>query len=171
MPLQRHQCVRSTIPGFHTRYVPPSGFLTLLTVSSLQHLPVAQATGTTHGVHPAELFPLAEPYAFRRRCPLAVSDIAFFCSEDQRITMPRDFRALLPARIRIPTEARRPGGTDTLLGFCLSRAVPRKLWCRLPGPFLPALSTSVLRGDRTSGASRPYRPAGRTDPHGPTRLS
>jgi hypothetical protein len=39
-------------------------------------------------------------------CPLAVSDIESFCSEDQRVTMPRSFRALLPARIRSlrPTE-------------------------------------------------------------------
>jgi hypothetical protein len=31
--------------------------------------------------------------------------------------MPRDSRAFLPARIRIPTRARGPGGTDALLGL------------------------------------------------------
>ena len=129
---------RSTIPGFHTRFVPPPGFLTLLTVSSLRHLPITW-TGATHGVHPAELFPLAEPYAFRRRCPLVVSDIAFFCSEDQRITIPRDFRAFLPARIRIPTRARRFGGTDALLGLSPLQSVSHTPWNRLPGSFLLAL--------------------------------
>jgi len=151
---------RSTNPGFQTRCVPPSGFLTLLTVSSLRHLPVSR-TGATHGVHPSELFPLAEPYASRRRFPLAVSDIAFFCSEDQRITMPRSFRALLPARIRIPgSRTRRFGGIDALLGIRLSRAIPRTPWNRLPGPFLPALPPSVLRGDRKTGAPRLYRVCG-----------
>ena len=151
---------RSTNPGFHTRCVPPSGFLTLVTVSSLRHLPVSR-TGATHGVHPSELFPLAEPYAFRRRFPLAVSDIAFFCSEDQRITMPRSFRALLPARIRIPCpEPEGSRGSMLSWDFRLSRAIPRTPWNRLPGPFLPALSPSDLRGDRKTGAPRPYRVCG-----------
>jgi hypothetical protein len=56
---------RSTIPGFHTRFVPPSGFLTLLTVYSLQRFPISRI-GAVHGVHPTERFPPAEPYAFRR---------------------------------------------------------------------------------------------------------
>jgi len=151
---------RSTNPGFHTRCVPPSGFLTPLTVSSLRHLPVSR-TGATHGVHPAELFPLAEPYASRRRCPLAVSDIAFFCSEDQKITMPRSFRALLPARIRIPApEPEGPGGSMLSWDFRLSRAFPRQPWNRLPGPFLPALSPPALRRDQTTGAPRPCRVRG-----------
>jgi hypothetical protein len=53
--------------------------------------------------------------------------------------MPRDFRALLPARIRIPTQARGPGGTDALLGLSPLQSVPRTPWNRLPGSFLPAL--------------------------------
>jgi hypothetical protein len=48
---------RSTNPGFHTRFVPPSGFLTLLTVCSLRHFPVSR-TGATRGVHPSRAFPL-----------------------------------------------------------------------------------------------------------------
>jgi hypothetical protein len=98
-PLQRHEHGRSTNPGFQPRYVPPPEFLTLLTVCSLPGRP-ATRTGATHGVRPAELFPSAEPYALRRRCPLAVSGIAFSCSENQKITMPRSSRALLPAKIR-----------------------------------------------------------------------
>jgi hypothetical protein len=72
---------RSTHPGFHTRFVPPSGFSTLLTVCSLRRFPTSRA-GTAHGVRPSELFPLPEPYAFPRRCPPAVFDIASYCSED-----------------------------------------------------------------------------------------
>jgi hypothetical protein len=60
----------------------------------------ATRTGATHEVHPTERFPSAEPHAFRRRCPLAVSGIACSCSEDQEFTMPRGSRALLPAEIR-----------------------------------------------------------------------
>jgi hypothetical protein len=60
----------------------------------------ATRTGAAHGVHPSELFPPTEPYALRRLCPLVVSGIAYSCSENQKFTMPRDSRALLPARIR-----------------------------------------------------------------------
>jgi hypothetical protein len=103
-----------------------------LTVSSLRHLPVSR-TGATHGVHPAELFPLAELYASRRLCPLAVSDIAFFCSEDQKITMPRGFRAFLPARIRFPF----PG--------------PKTRWDRCsPGLFAPLQSGSLHTAEPAS---------------------
>jgi hypothetical protein len=59
---------RSTSPGRPTRFVPPSGFLTLLTGYSLHHLPTTKV-GTAHGVHPSEPFPLAEPHAFRRQLP------------------------------------------------------------------------------------------------------
>jgi hypothetical protein len=59
---------RSTSPGRPTRFVPPSGFLTLLTGSSLHHLPATKA-GTARGVHPSEPFPPAEPHAFRRQLP------------------------------------------------------------------------------------------------------
>jgi hypothetical protein len=98
-PLQRHGRGGPLFPGFQPRYVPPSGFLTLLTVFSLHRFP-ATRTGTTRGVHPSELFPLTQPYAFRRQCPHAVSDIALFCSEDQKATMPRGSRVFLFVRIR-----------------------------------------------------------------------
>lgn len=51
-------------------------------------------------VSPAQSRHLSAP------CPHAVFDIESFCSEDQRVTMPRGFRALFPARIRtrFPTE-------------------------------------------------------------------
>jgi hypothetical protein len=149
---------RSTNPGFRTRFVPPSGFLTLLTVSSLRHLPVSR-TGATHGVHPAELFPLAEPYVFRRRCPRVVSDIAFFCSEDQRITMPRDFRTLLPARIRIPIRPEGRGDRCSPGSFASPKRSPHTVE---PASRLLPSCALIARSqeDRTSGASRLCRACG-----------
>jgi len=46
----------------------------------------------------------------------AVLDIAFLCSEDQKITMPRSFKVLLPAKIRTSRRPK-PPEADTLLGF------------------------------------------------------
>jgi len=40
---------RSTHPGFHTRFVPPSGFSTLLAACSLHCFPTSRV-GTAHGV-------------------------------------------------------------------------------------------------------------------------
>jgi hypothetical protein len=72
---------------------------------------------------------------FGARSLPAVSDIAFSCSEDQEITMPRGFKVLLPARIRTPF---RPGGrseADTLLGFSHRTGGLRTPWIRFPGAF------------------------------------
>jgi hypothetical protein len=77
------------------------------------------------GFHPPEPFPSAEQYASRRRCPPAVSDIAFSCSEDQKVTMPRDFRALLPAKIRTRLEFKRAGRCS--LGLSRSLSVTPRL--------------------------------------------
>ena len=56
------------------------------------------------GFIPSEPYPLAEPCTFRLPYPHAVSDIACSCSEDQEATMPRNSRALLPAKIRTRLE-------------------------------------------------------------------
>jgi hypothetical protein len=61
-PLQRLERGGPRFPGFRSRFVPPSGFLALLTVCSLLRLPVTR-TGAAPGVHPSELFPLPRPYA------------------------------------------------------------------------------------------------------------
>jgi len=94
------------LPGRPTRFVPSSGFLNLLTASSLQNLPAAKA-GATHGVHPSESFPpcgavrLSAPFPFllfmtsrsaalrtrRSRCPAA----SRFCSP--RGSVPLDGRS------------------------------------------------------------------------------
>lgn len=70
-----------------------------MTAYSLQRLPASRA-GATPGVRPPELFPPARLSAGWRPDPRAVHDIAIFCSEDQKVTMPRSFRALIPAGIR-----------------------------------------------------------------------
>jgi hypothetical protein len=56
------------------------------------------------GFIPSEPFPSAEPCTFRLPYPLVVSDIASSCSEDQKVTMPRNSKALLPAEIRTRLE-------------------------------------------------------------------
>jgi hypothetical protein len=122
-------------PGFQPRPGPPSGFLALLTVCSPPRLP-AHGTGAAHGVHPAERFPSVEPYAFRRPCPLAVFGIAYSCSEDQKFTMPRSSRALLPTEVRT-CRGPRPEQADALMGVLrLSRAVPTRHGPSFPGPSL-----------------------------------
>jgi hypothetical protein len=112
----------------------------------------ATRTGAAHEVHPTEPFPSAEPHAFQRRCPLAVSGIACSCSEDQEFTMPRSSRALLPAEIRT----------------CRSRSCGRPMlsWVSFASPerspqaaapasrHLPSCASHARsRGDRKCGAS------------------
>jgi hypothetical protein len=149
---------RSTNPGFHTRFVPPSGFPTLLTVYSLQRLPTTRI-GATHEVHPADRFPYAEPYAFRRHCPLAVSGMAFSCSEDQKITMPRDSRALLPAKIRTPVDR---GPPEPMLSWAFTplQSVSPHAVEPASRPLPSCASHDRPAGGRSCGAPRPYRASG-----------
>jgi hypothetical protein len=138
---------RSTIPGIPTPV--RSAFRVSHPLDGLlpSSLPTSRV-GTTHGVHPTESYPLAEPFAFRRHCPPAVSGNASSCSEDQEVTLPRSSRALLPARIRT-----RPGR---------SRTGPILSWA-----FGPLQSVSPInRGDGfpTPSLMRFSRPlSGRTD--------
>ena len=76
------------------------------------------------GFIPPERFPSAEPCTVRLSYPLVVSDIACSCSEDQEATMPRNFRALLPAKIRTRLEPMR-ARADTLMGFLYSSETAR----------------------------------------------
>jgi hypothetical protein len=104
----------------------------------------ATRTGATHGVHPSELFPSAEPYALRRQCPLAVSGIADSCSENQKFTMPRGSRALIPAEIRTRRRPKPPSGRCSLGVQSPLQSVPLVPRTRLPGPSPPALSPTDL---------------------------
>jgi hypothetical protein len=71
---------RSTGPGFHTRFVPPSGFPTLLTGYSLTCFPTSRV-GAAHGVFgPPEPYPSAEPCGSRSLNPQAGFDNAWSCA-------------------------------------------------------------------------------------------
>jgi hypothetical protein len=59
--------------------------------------------------------------------------------------MPRDFRALLPARIRIPIRTRRSGGPMLSWVFRLSRAFPAYRGTGFPAPSLLRFPHSVSR--------------------------
>jgi len=106
-------------------------------------LPAAR-TGATHGVHPSELFPSAEPYALRRQYPLAVSGIAYSCSENQKFTMPCGSRALIPAEIRTRRRPRPPSGRCSPGVQSPLQSVPVVPRTRLPGPIPLALLPTGL---------------------------
>jgi hypothetical protein len=144
--------VRSASRVFH----PPGGFLP-------PNFP-ATRTGATHGVHPSELFPFAEPYVLRRLCPLAVPGIAYSCSENQKFTMPRGSRALFPAKIRTCRRPK-PASGRCSLGFPrLSRAFPSCRGSGFPDPSLlrflqPTYRRSVGRRFRVLTNTRVGRPS------------
>jgi hypothetical protein len=99
------------------------------------------------GFIPSELFPSAEPCTLRLPCPPVVFDIASSCSEDQKVTMPRNFRALLPAEIRTRLERTARGpilSWDFVLSFSRSPRCERQ-W---PG------THPVAHGRRSPKASR-----------------
>lgn len=135
---------------------PPGGFLP-------PNFP-ATRTGATRGVHPSELFPFAEPYVLRRLCPLAVPGIAYSCSENQKFTMPRGSRALLPAKIRACRRPK-PASGRCSLGFPrLSRAFPSCRGSGFPDPSLlrflqPTYERSVGRRFRVLTNTRVGRPS------------
>jgi hypothetical protein len=152
-------------PGFQPRFVPPSEFLTLLTAFSLQSLP-ATRTGTTHGVHPSELSPLTKPCAFRRLYPHAVSDIALFCSEDQKATMPRSSRAFFSERVRFRSGRSPTGSMLSWVSLAPLQSSTRVPWDQLPDPFPHALFTTppegevraALQGLTSTRACKAFRP-------------
>jgi hypothetical protein len=79
-------------------------------------------------VSPAHSMHLSVP------CPHAVSDIESFCSEDQRVTMPRGFRALFPARIRSRSRPKSDAGRCSHGLFRLVEILVLRLrLIRLPG--------------------------------------
>jgi hypothetical protein len=168
-PLQRSRRGRSTGPGIPTPSRSAFRVRTLLTVSSPPRSPVP-GTGAAHGVHPAEPFPSAEPYAFRRPYPLAVPGIACSCSEDQEFTMPRSSRALLPTEVRTRLGPR-PARADALMGIFASPE-------RSPRTADPASRAhpSCASSTRSQETGRPAlqglgRHAGRQTPRGASRLS
>jgi hypothetical protein len=119
------------------------------------------------GFIPSEPFPSAEPCTFRLPYPLAVSDIACSCSEDQKATMPRNSRALLPAKIRTRLKrcARGP-----ILSWDSSLFDSRSSRCghQWPGT-RPARMESKARGLHVP-ANKAVTAGGRSDSIGPTSI-
>ena len=161
---------RSTHPGFHTRFVPPSGFRTLLTVSSLRRLPV-------RGPEPLMGFTLQSFSPSRSRTPFgAVALLPFLTSRSSAL---RTKRSRCPAtsglsspRGSVSSPAPEGGGgTDTLLGLSPLQSVPRTPWNRLPGSFLPALCSPALRKNGRPALQGLAERAGRKRPCGRIRLS
>jgi hypothetical protein len=100
--------------AFHTRYVPPSGFFTLLTASSSVGLPGLLSCRSAHGVpHPSEPFPRPEPE--RLSAPVALLPFTALAARPHATSGVRrqlrqagasrarpDFRALLPGSSPLP---------------------------------------------------------------------
>ena len=141
---------RSTIPGFHTRFVPPPGFLTLLTVSSLRHLPIIRP-------EPLMGFTLQSFSPSRSRTPFgAVALMPFLTSRSSAL---RTRGSRCPATSGLYSSrgsVSRPepeGSRGPMLSwvFRLSRAFPAHRGTGFPAP-------SFLRFDRSiSGRSNGRR--------------
>jgi hypothetical protein len=83
--------------AYLTRHLPPTGFLTLLTVSFSRSPLALFHASAAHGVHPSGLFPLTEiPSPFSDGYPHDVNAR----EEAETSNQHPAFRALLPARIR-----------------------------------------------------------------------
>jgi hypothetical protein len=136
--------------GYLTRFVPPSGFLNLLTVSASPHFAALFHAADTLGFS-LQSFPLSRSrYASRRPLPSCRSVTQDLPSEKGRPSIAVAFRALLPSRIRCLRFAVILSGCPLLswdsssLGFSLSSP-----WRVLPPPSPPAL------GSRSAEALRP----------------
>ena len=152
-PLQRHQREDPLNPGFHTRYGPPSEFLTLLTAYSLHAF-------RPRGPVPLMGFTLQSFSPPQSRTPLgAVALLPFLASRTLAL---RTRSSRCPAasgrcslRRSVPVSGRNRIRADTLLGFCASPE--RSL--RAGGPAsrpLPscALSTRPTRGPAAGAPGR-----------------
>jgi hypothetical protein len=126
----------------------------------------ASRTGATHGVHPPELFPSAERYAFRRHGPPAVSDISSCCSEDQEVEMPCGSRASFPAEIRtVSGDPKVPG--RPMLSWALSsplQSLRRRAVRTVARPLPSCAFHPAIPGDHRMRHSRalPTRRLGKT---------
>jgi hypothetical protein len=120
---------RSTIPGFQPRFVPPTGFLTLLTVSSLRAF-------RPRGPVPLMGFTLQSFSPPQSRTPCGACALLPFLASRTLALRTRSSRCpAAPGRCSlrrsVPVTDRSRSRADALLGFNrLSRAFPS---CRGPG--------------------------------------
>jgi hypothetical protein len=133
---------RSTNPGFQSRYVPPSGFLTLLTVFSLRAF-------RPRGSVPLMGFTLQSLSPPQGRTPCdAVALLPFLTSCSSALRTRRSRCPAAPGhcslRGSVPTAGRSPQGPMLSWVFRPLQSVPRTPGDRLPGPFPRALFPTGL---------------------------
>jgi hypothetical protein len=133
---------RSTNPGFQTRYVPPSGFLALLTAYSLRAF-------RSRGSVPLMGFTLQSVSPPQSRTPygaLALLPFLTSCSSALRTRRSRCPAAPGHCSLRgsVPTADRSPQGSMLSWGFRPLQSVPRTPGDRLPDPFPHALPPTGL---------------------------
>jgi hypothetical protein len=169
--------------AFHTRYVPPSGFFTLLTVCSSVGLPGLLSCRSARGVpHPSEPFPRPEPE--RLSAPVALLPFTASAARPHATSGVRgqlrqagasrtrpDFRALLPGASPLPLhrglDRRRarcsPGFLASSPGFSptLRPAVypppdpPPSFWSRSQTPERPRADTRLPGVERNVAGRAP----------------
>jgi hypothetical protein len=128
---------RSTDPGFHTRYVPPSGFLALLTVCSLRAF-------RSRGSVPLVGFTLQSLSPSQSRTPCGAMALVLFltsCSSALRTRRSRCPAAPGQCSLRgsVPAAGRSPQGPMLSWVSRPLQSIPRTPGDRLPGPFPHAL--------------------------------
>jgi hypothetical protein len=138
---------RSTDPGFQTRFGPPSGFLTLLTVCSLR-------TFRPRGPVPLMGFTLQSFSPPQSRTPLGACALLPFLASRTLALRTRSSRCpATPGRCSlrrsVPASGRSRPRADTLLGFLPPlQSVSFAPGNQLPGPFPHALCPPDLREAR-----------------------
>jgi hypothetical protein len=126
---------RSTDPGFQPRYVPPTGFLTLLTACSLRAF-------RPRGPVPLMGFTLQSFSPPQSRAPCGAIALLLFLASRTLALRTRSSRCPATSgrcslRRSVPATGRNRSQADALLGFtCLSRAFPS---CRGTGFPVPSL--------------------------------
>jgi hypothetical protein len=143
-PLQRHRPEGTLDPGFQPRHVPPSGFLTLLTVYSLRASrsqgPVPLMGFTLQSFSPPQsgtLFSATALLPFLTSHPSALRTRRSRCPATP---------GLCSLRRSVPSGSRSSRPADALLGFFAPlQSVSLRPSERFPAPFPLVLSTPDLR--------------------------
>ena len=155
-PLQRQQSGGPHFPGFPPRFVPPSGFPTLLTVSSLRtsrpRRPVPLMGFTLQSVSPPQS---RSPFS-------AVALLLFLTSRHPALRTRRSRCPATPGRFSLRRSvlprSRSPGKADALMGFTAS---PESFLARRGGGF----PTPSLMPFRPPDSGRPAAWSSRASPN------
>jgi hypothetical protein len=155
-PLQRHESGGPLFPGFQPRFVPPPGFLTLLTGCSLR-------TSRSRGPVPLMGFTLQSVSPPQSRSPFgAVALLLFLTSRHPALRTRRSRCPAAPGpcslRRSVPARGRNPGWADALMGFAAS---PERFLARRGDGFPPP----SLMPFRPSDSGRPTARSSRASPN------